>query len=102
MTVEAILLRIATTVATVGGKALVAGRRSAAERRMSLVELAGARGLGLLPQRRLNRQLEQLAETIADRLAPIAEAELAAMPTAERDLVLEGVGDTLEATDFTD
>ncbi|WP_306204981.1 NACHT domain-containing protein [Actinoplanes sp. RD1] len=102
MAVETILLRIATTVATVGGKALIAGRRSAAERRMSLTELAGARGLGLLPQRRLHRQLEQLAETIADRLVPLAEAELATMPTAERDLVLEAVAGTLEAADFTD
>ncbi|GIF00662.1 NACHT domain-containing protein [Paractinoplanes rishiriensis] len=102
MAVETLLLRVASTIATVGGKALVAGRRSRAERRMTLVELAGARGLGLLPQRRLHRQLEQLAETIADRLAPIAEAELAAMPTAERNLVLEGVADALEATEFTD
>jgi NACHT conflict system protein/NACHT domain-containing protein len=102
MALEAILLRIATTVATAGGKALVGGRRSKAERELSLLELAGARGLGVLPQRRLNRQLEQLAETIADRLQPVVEGELASMPSAERDLVLEGVAAALEDTDFTD
>ncbi|BBH68336.1 ATP-binding protein [Actinoplanes sp. OR16] len=101
MAVETLLLRIATSVATVGGKALVAGRRAAAERRMSLVELAGARGLGVLPQRRLNRQLEQLAETISDRLGPLAEVEMA-ISAADRDLVLDGVAETLERTEFTD
>jgi hypothetical protein len=102
MAVETVLLRIATTIATAGGKALVAGRRSTAERRMSLMELAGARGLGLLPQRRLNRQLEQLAETIAERLQSVVDAELSVMPSAERELVLKAVAQTLEATEFTD
>ncbi|MEV6847249.1 NACHT domain-containing protein [Actinoplanes sp. NPDC051411] len=102
MAIEAVLLRIATNVATVGGKALVGGRRSAAERRLGLLELASARGLGLLPQRRLSRQLEQLAETIADRLQPVVESELASMPSVERELVLEGVAAALESTDFTD
>ncbi|MFC3736781.1 NACHT domain-containing protein [Paractinoplanes deccanensis] len=102
MVVEAILLRIGTTVATVGGKALIAGRRSAAERRMGLVELAGARGLGLLPQRKLLRQMDQLAETIADRLQPVVDAEMAAMPSADRQLVLEGVAAALEETEFGD
>jgi hypothetical protein len=97
-----VLLRIATTIATIAGKALVAGRRSAAERSMTLVELAGARNLGILPQRRLNRQLEQLAETIADRLQPIAEGELTAMPTNERMAALDAVAETLSGTDFTD
>src|SRR5262249_41887161 len=77
-------------------------RRSRAEREMSLVELANARGIGLIPQRRLNRQLEQLAEAIADKLDPVVESAAARIPANERNAALAGVATAFELADLSD
>lgn len=101
MSVE-FFLKIGTSVASVCGKSLVAGRRSAAERSMSLTELAGARGLGILPQRRLTRQLDQLAENIAERLQQRVDVELQRIPANEQAALVSFVSRTIEDTKFDD
>ncbi|WP_372507554.1 NACHT domain-containing protein [Mycolicibacterium doricum] len=91
-----------TSIATVCGKSLIAGRRSAAERKMTLIELAGARQLGVLPQRSLNRQLEQLAETVAQRLHQRLDPELQRIPVNEQEATILFVSRTIEETHFDD
>jgi Leucine-rich repeat (LRR) protein/energy-coupling factor transporter ATP-binding protein EcfA2 len=96
------LLKVGTSIATVCGKSLIAGRRSAAERKMTLVELAGARHLGMLPQRSLNRQLEQLAETVAQRLHQRLDPELQRIPVNEQEAAILFVSRTIEEAHFDD
>jgi hypothetical protein len=69
---------------------------------MSLVQLAGAQGLGLIPQRRLRRQFEQLAELISARLDPFLRVEMHNLLENERLAALDGVAATLEAAEITD
>ncbi|MGC7102764.1 NACHT domain-containing protein [Amycolatopsis lurida] len=102
MSVEATLLRLGGSIAKSAGAAWLRTRRSDAERRMSLVELVGARGLGLVPQRRLVRQLEQLAETVAERLQPLVLAEFRRLDDNERVAALNGVAQAIEAADLSD
>ncbi|MFI0467963.1 hypothetical protein ACH347_28115 [Saccharopolyspora sp. 5N102] len=99
---EAALLKIGGVIATAAGKGLLRSRQAAAERRLPLVELAGARGLGLLPQRRLRRQIDQLAEIIAERLEPLSGTELRDLADHERLAALDGVARAFEAADLSD
>lgn len=102
ITVESGLLKIGATVAKSAGTSWLRKRKEDAERRLSLIELAGARGLGLIPQRRLGRQFEQLAETIADRLQPLVTIEIRGLTDNERLAVLDGVARALDAADLSD
>ncbi|MBN6038622.1 NACHT domain-containing NTPase [Amycolatopsis sp. 195334CR] len=102
MSVEATLLRIGTSIAKSAGGAWLRTRRSDAERKLSLVELVEARHLGLVPQRRLVRQLEQLAETVAERLQPLVLAEFRRLDDNERTAALNGVAQAIDAADLSD
>jgi Leucine-rich repeat (LRR) protein len=99
---ESAAIKIATAVANTAIKALVAGRRSRAERTMSLSQLALARGLGIIPQRRLERQLGQLAESIADRILPTLESDSRRIRENEQLAALDAVVQTLESVNFSD
>src|SRR4051812_38232044 len=102
MSIEAGLLKIGEAVASAVGKAWLADRKKSAERQMSLLELVSARGVGLIPQRRLARQLQQLAETVAGRLQDFVEIEFGALDEQEKLAALEAVCDTLQAVDLSD
>ncbi|GAA3989601.1 NACHT domain-containing protein [Allokutzneria multivorans] len=101
-TIESAILKIGATVARAAGTSWLGKRRGEAERHLSLTELAGARGLGLIPQRRLGRQFEQLAETIAERLEPLVAVEVRGLTDNERLAALSGVARALEMSDLSD
>lgn len=102
MSIEAAFLKIGSSIATTCGKALVSGRRSSAERTMSLIDLANARGLGLLPQRRLQRQMEQLAEEVADKMQRQIEVEFRGLPRNEQESMLDLVAKAISDSNFSD
>ncbi|MGK3203294.1 NACHT N-terminal Helical domain 1-containing protein [Amycolatopsis sp. MEPSY49] len=96
------LLKIGGAVAKAAGTAWLRTKKTDAERKLTLTELVGARGLGVIPQRRLGRQFDQLAETVAERLQPLVEAEFRGLPDNERLAALTGVARALEAADLSD
>jgi hypothetical protein len=102
MAIEDALLRLGSSIATIAAKAWLDERKSKATRKLSLIELVQARGLGLIPQRRLSRQLEQLAETISERLTSYVSVEFSALPENEKIAALSAVSEVLETADLTD
>lgn len=97
--IETALLKVDTAVANVTGTTWLRNRKTAVERRLSLTELVGARGSGLVPQRRLSHQFEQLAGTIADQLQPLTAVEIRDLEDNER---LAEVARSLEKPDLSD
>ncbi|HYZ09743.1 MAG TPA: hypothetical protein VE709_14405 [Pseudonocardiaceae bacterium] len=53
-------------------------------------------------QRKLARQLEDLADQIGERLRPVYEHDFRDLPEDERAAALQAVVDALEGADFTD
>ncbi|WP_409464057.1 NACHT domain-containing protein [Amycolatopsis sp. GA6-003] len=102
MAIESAALKIGSAIAQTAAKIWLRSRSSAEERSMTLVQLTGARGLGILPQRRLNRQLDQLAETIAQRLEPLCDQEFRRLAEHDRLAALDAVALTLETADLSD
>jgi NACHT domain len=96
------LVRIGTAVGSKAGSLWLRSRRDDLTRSLSLVELAGARGLGLIPQRRLERQFDQLADAIATRLEPFVTHSLKGLDPGERDAALDLVAHTLTVADLSD
>ncbi|MBE8517410.1 NACHT domain-containing protein [Amycolatopsis sp. H6(2020)] len=102
MSLEVGLLKVGGSIANACGKLWLADRKAKATRESSLAELAGARGLGVLPQRRLDRQLAQLAETIAEKLSGYASGELSSVPENERVAALLAVAKAFGKIDLSD
>jgi hypothetical protein len=89
------LLKIATTLANAGGMAILSSRRAADERELTLAQLATARGLGVIPIRRLSRQIDQLAETVFERMQSVVEDEFRGLEENEKSAALLAVADVL-------
>ncbi|MFD8497455.1 NACHT domain-containing protein [Amycolatopsis sp. NPDC059657] len=102
MSIAAGLLKVAGSIATACGKLWLAERTKQLARGLSLAELARARGLGVLPQQRLEKQVAQLAETIAAKLSDYVAAEFPRLPGNEQAAALDAVAKTLEIADLGD
>ncbi|OXM46443.1 hypothetical protein CFP71_36915 [Amycolatopsis thailandensis] len=102
MAIEAGLMKIGGSIATACGKLWLAERKRKAERELGLAELAQARGLGLLPQQRLQKQLKELTETIAKKLSVAVATEFPRLPDNERAAAIDAVVKTLDMADLSD
>ncbi len=99
-----------TTAATGIGKLVVThavrtwlgARQERAERDAELIDLVRLSVRDYFQQRKLVRQLEELADQIAERLRPIYEHEFRNVADNERVAALLAVVDALEAADLTD
>ena len=77
-------------------------RRERAQRVTELIELVRIGVPDHFKQRKLVRQLEDLADQIAERLRPVYEHDFRELPEGERAAALHAVVDALEAADLTD
>lgn len=77
-------------------------RRERAQRGAELIELVRIGVPDHFKQRKLVRQLEDLADQIAERLRPVYEHEFRDLPEGERAAALQAVVDALEGADLTD
>jgi len=77
-------------------------RRERDQRGNELIDLVRLSVRDHFQQRRLVRQLEDLADQIGERLRPVYEHDFRGVPENERAAALQAVVDALEAADLTD
>lgn len=102
MSAETAALRLGTTVARAAAQAWLGGKRREQERRLSMAELVRVRVSGLRLQRSVERQFEEIADAVFDRLAPFLEREFRGLDEGGRQAVLDGVCDTFVRADLSD
>ncbi|MEU6587986.1 NACHT domain-containing protein [Streptomyces sp. NPDC046881] len=102
MVAEAAALRLGSTVAKAAAQMWLGGRRREQERRMDMAELIRLRVSGLRFQRGVQRQFEEMADAVYDRLAPFLEREFPGLEESSRQAVVDGVCDTFAAADLSD
>ncbi|MFK4099180.1 NACHT domain-containing protein [Streptomyces sp. NPDC019531] len=102
MSAEATALRLGTTVARAAAQAWLGGRRREQERRLGMAELIRLRVPGMRLQRSVERQFEEIADAVFDRLAPFLEREFRGLEENGRQAVLDGVCDTFARADLSD
>ncbi len=102
MSVEASLLKVAGSVVSIAGKAWLSNRQDTARRRLSLAELVVAKAPGIIPQRKLNIQLEQLVDVILERLEKLISVEFRELPPYEVLAAADSVSNVLERVDLSD
>ncbi|MEU2061479.1 NACHT domain-containing protein [Streptomyces sp. NPDC013455] len=102
MGAEAAALRLGTTVAQAAARMWLGGRRREQERRMDMSGLIRLRVSGLRFQRGVQRQFEEIADAVYDRLAPFLEREFPGLEESGRRAVIDGVCDTFAAADLSD
>jgi hypothetical protein len=102
MTVEAAASAVGTRVVTHAVGTWLGARRERAQRGAELVDLVRIGVRDHFVQRKLLRQLEELADEIAERLRPVYEHDFRGVPENERAAALQAVADALLAADLTD
>ncbi|NUP18809.1 MAG: NACHT domain-containing protein [Streptomyces sp.] len=102
MSAEAAALRLGTTVARAAAQAWLGGKRREQERRLPMAELVRLRVSGLRLQRSVQRQFEEIADAVFDRLAPFLEREFRGLDESGRQAVADGVCDTFAQADLSD
>nr|WP_251095087.1 NACHT domain-containing protein [Streptomyces sp. Caat 7-52] len=102
MSAEVAALRLGTTVAKAAAQVWLGGKRREQERRMDMAELVRLRVSGLRFQRGVQRQFEEIADAVYDRLAPFLAREFPGLEESGRQAVVNGVCDTFAAADLSD
>ncbi|MGH3824819.1 MAG: NACHT domain-containing protein [Pseudonocardiaceae bacterium] len=93
---------IGKQVVTHAVRTWLGARRELAERDAELIDLVRISVRDHFQRRKLVRQLEDLADQIAERLRPVYEHDFRDVPENERASALQAVVDALERADLTD
>jgi hypothetical protein len=93
---------IGKQVVTHAVRTWLGARRERAERDAELIELVRISVRDHFQRRKLVRQLEDLADQIAERLRPVYEHDFRDVPENERASALHAVVDALERAELTD
>ncbi|MGA5650195.1 NACHT domain-containing protein [Streptomyces seoulensis] len=99
---EAAALRLGSTVAKAAAQMWLGGKRREQERRMDMSELIRVRVSGLRFQRGVERQFDEMADAVYDRLAPFLEREFPGLEENSRQAVIDAVCDTFAAAELSD
>ncbi|WP_405552557.1 hypothetical protein [Streptomyces sp. NBC_01171] len=99
---ETAALRLGSTVAKAAAQMWLGGKRREQERRMEMAELIRVRVSGLRFQRGVERQFDEMADAVYDRLAPFLEREFPGLEENSRQAVIDAVCDTFAAADLSD
>ncbi|MFJ4599451.1 NACHT domain-containing protein [Streptomyces griseoluteus] len=99
---ETAALRLGSTVAKAAAQMWLGGKRREQERRMDMAELIRVRVSGLRFQRGVERQFDEMADAVYDRLAPFLEREFPGLEENSRQAVIDAVCDTFAAADLSD
>jgi len=102
MSAEAAALRLGTTVVKAAAQTWLGGKRQEQERRLPMDDLVRRRLPGLRQQRSVQRQFEEMADTVAARLEPFLTQEFRDLDESGREAALNGVCDTFEHADLSD
>jgi energy-coupling factor transporter ATP-binding protein EcfA2 len=93
---------IGKQVVTHAVRTWLGARRERAEHDAELIDLVQVSVRDHFQRRKLVRQLEDLADQIAERLRPVYEQDFRDVPEGERASALQAVVDALEGADLTD
>ena len=102
MSAEAAALRLGTTVVKAAAQTWLGGKRQEQERRLPMDDLVRRRLPGLRQQRSVQRQFEEMADTVAARLEPFLAQEFRGLDESGREAALNGVCDTFARADLSD
>jgi hypothetical protein len=98
---ETLALNVGRQVALHVTRAWLGHRKSAAEQNASLSDLLATGVTDRFARRKLERQLEDIGDQIAQRIAPLTR-EFPNLPENERQAALDAVVDALQEADLTD
>ncbi|MBP2323973.1 hypothetical protein JOF56_004358 [Kibdelosporangium banguiense] len=98
---ESLALNVGRQVALHVTRAWLGHRKSVAEQNSSLTDLLATGVTDRFARRRLERQLEDIGDQIAQRITPLTR-EFPDLPENEREAALDAVVDSLEEADLTD
>lgn len=102
MSAEAAALRLGTTVVKAAAQTWLGGKRREQERRLPMDDLVRLRVSGLRQQRSVQRQFEEMADTVAARIEPFLAQEFRGLDESGREAALNGVCDTFAHADLSD
>ncbi|MEU8235036.1 hypothetical protein AB0C12_36045 [Actinoplanes sp. NPDC048967] len=100
--IETALLRTASSVVTPVVKRWLGRRHDRREREAPLIELIGAGVTDDLGMRRAGRRLDDIVDTVYERLRPMVRGRNHALPDNEVAAVLDAVAETLRTADLSD
>ena len=100
--VETALLRLAGSVVAPAVRRWLGRRREQRERETPLIELIGTGITDDLGVRRAGRRLDDIVDTVYERLQPLVRRREPALPDNEVAAALDAVADTLRAADLSD
>ena len=102
MVLEAAALTAGRVVGERAGRLWLAGRRAKAERESDLVDLISFRFQDQISRRKVERQLQDISDTVAERILTLAGHEYPNLMENEKNAAIIAVGDTLKAADLSD
>jgi hypothetical protein len=102
MSAELTALALGRLIATKAAHAWLAARVREQERNLDLSDLVRTRVPGLRAQRSIERQFEQLADTVADRLDAILASEFRNLSVVDQRAALAAVAAALARADLSD
>jgi len=102
MALGTIASQVGKQIVTHAVRSWLGGRRDQTTRETELIDLVQIGVRDHFQQRKLVRQLEALADEVAQRLQPIYEFDFRGVPEGERIAALNAVVDALVSADLTD
>jgi hypothetical protein len=102
MAIEASVLALGKVVGEKAGRAWLARRSSEADRNKELTELIAATFRDQIARRRLARQLEDIADSVAERILSLCGHEYHGMTDNDKAAVLLEAADILAKSDLSD
>lgn len=102
MVVESSVLAVGKVVGERAGRAWLAARANEADRNKELVDLIQVTFRDQITRRRLARQLEDIADSVAERLFALCAHEYGGMTENDKTAVLIEAGDLLKKADLSD
>ncbi|MFD1046550.1 NACHT domain-containing protein, partial [Kibdelosporangium lantanae] len=102
MALDAALIGLGSSVVKTACAVWLGESRLAVGASQSLVDLLAKRVTGVMEQRRLVRQFDQLVDVVAEKLLAVLRHEFSGVPEFEREAAAEAVRDTLGAGVLTD
>ncbi|WP_433759915.1 NACHT domain-containing protein [Nocardia sp. CA-135398] len=102
MSVEVVAIRIGTAIMGGAARILFSNKKQKVSNSLEMNELIRQYVPGLRQQRSIERQFEQIADTVATRLEPMLQHEFHGLSEGERDSIVASIAQAFEQTDLSD
>ncbi|MFG2001107.1 hypothetical protein ACGFNU_18375 [Spirillospora sp. NPDC048911] len=102
MAIETVALAVGKAVGGRAGRLWLAGRQAKDERNKDLIDLIQLRFPDRIHRRRIERQLTEIADTVAERVIRLCGPEYGGLSENDKTAALHAVVDALDAADLSD